>query len=223
MKLEELLENQRLVSGDYHATAGRTWRKFGENKLLHTPLVYSAFEFRLAIERYVFELYILMKKDDLLNGEVPNDALKQIDRFSNLVRLLHENAGNRFRLYRALLFNRIVAGLFFRMPRPLSIPDIGKFNAYWQRLSDYCHRQLKPAETWGSEKWIKKGYRLVSDVENYLYEISVRENFGWLEKTSLMKELSDERERFLNDKSVTEQSLKVRLEIMGPTLDKERL
>ena len=81
----------------------------------------------------------------------------------------------------------------------LSIPDIGIFHKYWSKLSEYCHRQINPTDTWDSKDWVKRGYLLLNDVENYLVKISVTENYGWVDKSSLVKDLSDLREEFVND------------------------
>ncbi len=219
MKIEEILNNERQVSGDYHAAAGKAWRIHGEKDLLHSSLIYSVFEFRLAVERYVFELYLLMEIDQLLEINIPDEALKRFDNFKSLIRILHENAGNKFKLFRVLIFNRHVSEIYFQIPKKLSVPDIGKLSSFWHSLSEYCHKQYKLDNSWASEDWIKKGYKLINEVESYLIQISIIEAFGWVNKNSLGPELSQERERFLNDKEFTEERLTLRLTLMKPVLD----
>lgn len=94
------------------------------------------------------------------------------------------------------------------MPKRLSIPDIGKLHKYWQKLSDYCHRQLEPKFTWDSNEWIEKGYELLKEVESYLWKISIEEEYGWVSKSRLIEELQDERTRFINDTNITEETIK---------------
>ena len=179
MEVNEILKQPRQSSGDYHAAAGMAWRRYGQKDLLHSPLAYSAFEFRLAIERYVFEIYYLVLRDKLVSaGDLPYEDLGKIDSFSSLIKLLHENTGSKLTLRRAFVFNRVFARVFTPLPQRLSIPDIGKFHKHWQQLSNYCHRQLEPEITWKSEDWIKKGYNSLNDVESYLWEISVKERYG---------------------------------------------
>ena len=108
MELNRILKGARETSGDYHAAVGMAWRRFGEKDLLHSPLVYSAFEFRLAIERYVFEIYYLILRDGMISAEgFTDEELKKIDRFSSLIKILHENSGNKLKLKRAFVFNKI--------------------------------------------------------------------------------------------------------------------
>ena len=199
------------------------WRRYGEKNLLHSPLAYSAFEFRLAIERCVFEIYYLVLRDKLISGgDLPDKDLKKIDSFSSLIKLLHENAGNKLRLSRVFIFNRVFAKVFTPFRRRLSVPDIGKFHKYWQQLSNYCHRQLKLGITWESEDWITTGYKLLNEVESYLWEILVKEKYGWVSKPTLTSDLQEERERFINDPNITEAQLELRMKLIKPALDFRR-
>ncbi len=220
MDIDDILKKPRQTSGDYHAAAGVAWRKYGEKDLLHSPLVYSAFEFRLAIERYVFEIYYLILRDELISDDdLTDENLKKIDNFSSLIKLIHENAGNKLKLYKAFIFNRVFAKIFTPLPKRLSVPDIGKLHKFWQKLSDYCHRQLQPEITWDSDDWIKKGYELLGDVESYLWEISIKEEYGWVSKPSLTPDLQEEREKFIDDRHMTEKQLELRMKLMKPALD----
>lgn len=220
MEIKEILNNNRQTTGDYHATAGMTWRRFGESDLLHSPLVYSAFEFRLALERYVFELYHLMVIDGIIkNVTRTKEELLEVRTFSSIITLIHENSGNKLKLYRAFIFNRAFVKIFVPIKKALSVPDIGKYHKYWSKLSEYCHLQLKPTDTWDSNKWIEKGYALLKTVENYLIKISVEEEYGWVAKSSLVKDLSDLREEFVNDSNLTLKSLEIRMNIMKPILE----
>lgn len=219
MDVNEILHNNRSTSGDYHAAAGKAWRIYGEDKLLHTPLVYGAFEFRLAIERYIFELYYFMVEDGIITDESRNkNELLEISKFSSIIAIIHENAGNKLKLYRALLFNSAFAKIFTPINKSLSVPDIGKFHGFWSKLSEYCHRQLRPSNTWGSEDWIKRGYTLLNKVENYLIKISVEEVYGWVDKSSLVQELQELREDFIN-KNYSLKSLEIRMNIIKPVLE----
>ena len=89
-------------------------------------------------------------------------------------------------------------------------------------MSEYCHRQLKTENTWKLEDWIKKGYELLSEVESYLWEISVIEAYGWVSKPSLTSDLQELRESFINDSNMTEQQLEIRMQLIKPALDFRR-
>ncbi len=105
----------------------------------------------------------------------------------------------------------------------LVLPDIGKLYKYWSGLSEYCHKQLKPEETWKSEKWIIKGYEFLNKVEDYLWKIFANKFLAWLKVKSMPEELKNERLLFLDEK-INESELKRRLEIIEPMiLFRERL
>lgn len=220
MEIKEILNNNRHTTGDYHGTAGMAWRCYGEVELLHSPLVYSAFEFRLAMERYVFEIYYFMVKDGIIIDETrTKNELLEISKFSSVITLIHENSGNKLKLNRAFIFNRSFVKIFIPINKSLSVPDIGKFHKFWSKLSEYCHRQLKPSKTWDSDKWVKKGYALLNNVENYLIKISVEEKYGWVYKSTLIKDLIDLRDEFINDNTISQKSLEIKMDIMKPVLE----
>ncbi len=219
MNLEDIINTPRQTSFDFHAAVAQSWRRIGERELLHSPLIYSAFEYRLAIERFVFELYYLMKKENLLSKQgLSKKELQRIDSFSSLISIIYENSGNKLKLYRILSFNKAFSQVFTKLHRSLSIPDLGKLHKFWQCLSEYCHRQLEPPETWEDLEWVKKGYDLLNEVENYLWQICISEHFGWLRENSLPKELLDERGKYLCGE-ITESQLKTRMEIIKPVLE----
>ena len=154
MEIKELLYNNRQTSGDFHATAGRSWRIHGESKLLHSPLIYSALEFRLAVERYIFEIYYFMVNDGIINDDSRSKSeLLDIKKITSVLTLIYENSGNKLKLYRAFTFNRTFSKIMTPIHTKLSIPDIGIFHKYWSKLSEYCHRQINPTDTWDSKDW----------------------------------------------------------------------
>lgn len=73
MEVNKIVKKPRDVKANFHVELAQSWRRYGEPKLLHSPLVYSAFEFRLCIEKIVFELYYLMVTENLLEGETLSD------------------------------------------------------------------------------------------------------------------------------------------------------
>lgn len=215
MNIVDIMKKPRQTSGDYHAAAGVAWLKYGVKESLHTPFLYSAFEFRLAIERYVFEIYYLILLDELISDEVLSDEdLKKMDSFSSLIKLIHENAGNKLKLFRAFKFNSVFVRVFLPLKQSLSVPDIGKFHKFWQKLSYYCHRKLKPEDTWDSSDWIKKGYELLGEIESYLVEISVEQHYGWISKPTLSHDLQNERENFILNQEMTEEQLEKKMQLL---------
>jgi len=48
--IKEILTKKRLNNADYHLEVGQVCRKYREPEKLHSPVVYLALEYRLAIE-----------------------------------------------------------------------------------------------------------------------------------------------------------------------------
>ncbi|MDZ7723244.1 MAG: hypothetical protein U5R06_10675 [candidate division KSB1 bacterium] len=222
MNLSKFIESKRKCSADYHLYMAKKWRKYGEPNLLHTPMIYSAFEFRMAIERFVFEIFYLIKEEQLLDStEFTEENIKKIDRFSNLLKVLYENVGNKKILFKAFYYNKTHVQIFTEGHIKLSIPDLGKLHKYWEELSEFCHRQLVPGKTWENYEWIKKAYLKLNRVEQYFHFLLVENNFGWLRKSSLPPELLELRNEFLNDEIDMDQLCK-RMEIVKPLLEHKK-
>jgi hypothetical protein len=98
--------------------------------------------------------------------------------------------------------------------------DIGVLERYWSGLSEYCHRQLKPNATWKSmgNTWLLRGYRLLNEVENYLWEIMVDSRIGWVHTDTLEPETFQARTDFVNG-NITESELRTRMALMSPVLE----
>ena len=215
-KLLESLEKERETKAAYHFLLGREWRLFGQPKRLHSPLAYAAFEFRCGIERCVIELFALIR-----DQQFSDDDLKGLERFSSLIQTLLNSQGGKLQLYRKLMFNRIYTQASRAPPEIwLSVPDLGILQRMWTELSEYCHRQLRPKTTWSSmgDEWVAAGYRLLNEVENYLYCIMSTGKIGWVPVESLPPEAAQARQDFLNGR-ITEADLKTRIELMTPVLE----
>ena len=215
MAIEDYINNKREVTLEYHLLAAREWRRYGEQDQLHTPLIYSAFEYRCAIERFVFEIFVLMNRDDLLEGSLD---INRVERFSSLVTIIHERAENRGRLYRMFRFNYLYVRHMMRLNVDISIPNLGTLKQFWQRLSDYCHKQMLPNETWDSKDYVQNGYQLLNEVEDYFYQHLHERRFGWLRIESIPQEAQDYRLQFINEE-ITEDRLLTFFNLMRPILE----
>lgn len=213
--LDRIIKGDRSTASYYHFHVARGWRIIGESRLLHSPLSYSAFEFRSAIERIVVELLVLIKK-----GNVSPAELEQIQRFSGLRNFLLTSAGGKRTLYRALRFNRILTQII-GVPANLcpSVPDITVLEKYWTRLSEYCHKQLSPYTTWESQgnHWIHIGYALLKEVENYLWQITISSPLGWFREETLPQDLIPTRTQFIEG-SIEENALVTRIKLLEPAV-----
>jgi hypothetical protein len=218
MDINELLRNPRHVSSGFHIEAGQAWRRAGEPSLQHAALVYAALEFRCAIERLVLELYIVIAPE----AAAAPDKLRD---FGSLVALVHQDAGNKRRLWRVLTFNEVYARVVIGLPFQMAVPDIGSLHRLWSRLSEYCHRQLVLAQTWDAEAWVRAGYAELHRAETTLWSLVVQQRRGWLDPETMPVEMQQERERFLassEDAETLERRLRLIKPVVQARLDRER-
>ena len=211
MDVENLLANKRHVSTGFHFLAGQAWRRRGAPAFEHSALVYSALEFRCAIERFVIELVVL------ISPEVAKTPEKLRD-FGSVVAIVHQDAGNKRQLWRILTFNESYARLVMGVPLAVAVPDIGVLHSWWQKLSEYCHRQLDLETTWESPQWVAEGYARLEELEVILYASTVEQRSGWLKVETMPIEMQEERERFLAG-SYSKNSLEHRLRLIMPVVE----
>ncbi len=217
--IQNFIKNKRdTVQSDYHARVGREWRILGESQQLHAPLSYSAFEFRIAMERCLLELLYLVNNKKLSDKELKYDI-------AQIKRALYKNQGSantgKNKLAKRMKFNSIYqknVGSQMGWPNnPIAIVDVDKVVRFWNKLSKYCHRQLNADSTWGNPRWVKNGYLLLNEIESYIWEIMVNRSVGWLEPDSLPLEIQNLASDYVEEK-IDESSLDMRLRIILPTL-----
>lgn len=100
--LVKIVEGSRETFSHYHLYMARGWQLIGEEKMLHTPLAYSAFEFRCAIERCLIELFVLIK-----NRKISPTDRKAMERFNSLVSAILSSEGGKRVLSRKMIFLKI--------------------------------------------------------------------------------------------------------------------
>jgi hypothetical protein len=218
----KIIDKNRETSSSYHLRLAREWRLYGGHKQLHNPLAYSAFEFRMAIERFLFEFYYLLNKRE---GFGDKEA-KKASSLKNLIKAICLKVDNKEILMKRLKFNRIVAenqivnGSYLRGPNLPSVFDIDLLYNYWQKLSNYCHKQLKPESTWESfgNGWVNKGYELLNEVEDYLFNIMVKNSMGWFNFDDNQDEMKTAQAEYISGK-IDDDALNIRIRIMTPILE----
>lgn len=210
MDVDKLLVDKRHVSTGFHFSAGQAWRRKGAAALEHSALVYSALEFRCAIERFVIELLVLIAPWVAQTPEKLRD-------FGSVVAMAHQDAGNKHQLWRIFTFNEAYARMVMGIPVTVAVPDIGVLHSWWQKLSDYCHRQLDLENTWDSPQWVAEGYARLEEIERILYASTVEQRSGWLKVETMPIEMREERERFLAG-SYSKSSLERRLRLIIPVV-----
>jgi len=162
----ELIKNKRDNNSKFHSDLAREWYFIGEKDRLHSPLIYSSLEYRMAIERFVFELMILIKKDEGITKKDENKTIK----FESLINYIYKITGGKSFYLKILRFNKIIMSI----ERPgliLAEPDLNLLFKNWKALSNFCHLKIRPDTSWNNnDNFIERGYNLLLEMKNYFYE-----------------------------------------------------
>jgi len=215
--LHQIIHHERDLSSGYHLMVARGWRIIGEQDKLHSPLAYSAFEFRCAIERILIELFVLMREKKPTKAD-----MRLMNSVGSVRKAIYRACGGKTEFERTQTFNRLFSQGSGVPPHIwMATVDIDYLEKLWSKLSDYCHRQLRPHETWKSKGnlWLKKGYKLLNEAEEYLWSIMVTSHVGWVERSTLQPEMRDALDQFVSGE-ITQATLEARLRIMGPVIKK---
>lgn len=109
----------RNVTANYHYHQGKNWLSFSSDESLIDPLVYCAFEFRLALERVEFELLA-----DIRGSKFNEYDFKCVTKVRNINRTINDLEVNQLILNRKLRFLNIVLKQAGCKSLPLAIIDL---------------------------------------------------------------------------------------------------
>jgi hypothetical protein len=213
--LNKIVHEPRATSTGYHFVVARAWRILGEQDKLHSPLAYSAFEFRCGIERTLIEQFALIRDHRLSEAE-----LKLIASMKGIRNALLRNFQTIERFRRTQIFNRLYSQGAGSPPAIwMSVIDFERLEKLWVRLSEYCHRQLRPDATWQSmgDEWLLRGYQLLNEVESYLWEITTTSHIGWVQPHTMQPEMHQAMQEFV-DGLIDQGTLETRLNLMSPII-----
>jgi len=204
------LEVPRFVTFDWHIVQVKKWLEFDGGQELDSVLVYAAVELRAAIERYLFELLYLLKECDFTK-----DDEKRCRSIKGIFAMMSETD----RFYRKTIeFTKLVVSITPGLPE-ITFVDTAYLNKKWKELSEYCHMQLRPEETFESigKKFQKRGFALIRKVLQKFNEWTVESNCGVLKRSSLPEEVRDVYDKFIHEKIDTQQARRM-LVLMEPIL-----
>jgi hypothetical protein len=204
------LEEKREVTYYWHIVQVRKWLKYDNGRKLDNALVYASLELRCAIERYLFELLVLLKKGNFTAEEVRR--CKSKDGILDVIRDTEPYYVKR------ATFTNLIASVDPKLPKVVII-DIKYLIRMWHTLSLYCHKQLKPKESFDSpnHQFQKKGFELINDVVITFMEWERIGAFGIIDKESLPPETRGVYEKYINDQ-IDEGQAKRMLNLMTPVL-----
>ena len=210
----DLIKNKRDNNSKYHSDLAREWYFIGEKDRFHSPLVYSSLEYRMAIERFVFEFMILIKKEEGITIKDENKTVK----FESLINHIYKIVGGKEFYMKILRFNYTILSIE-RPGLKLAELDLKFLYKNWKALSNYCHLNIRPDTSWKDNKnFIDKGYNSLLEMKEYFYENTHEKHLGWYAMNTIPnKEVLDLRNDFINDK-IDESALITRYNFMKPIL-----
>jgi len=203
-------EAPREVTFDWHIVQAKKLLEFDGGRELDSILVYAAVELRAAVERYIFELLYLLKE-----SKFSKDEEKRCRSITGIFALMKETDP----VYRKTIeFTKLVVSITPGLPE-ITVVDTAYLNRKWQDLSEYCHMQFRPEETFGSQsrKFQKQGFALIREVIQKFYEWKVESNSAILARSSLPEEVRDVYDKFIREEIDTGQAKRM-LVLIEPVL-----
>lgn len=210
-----LLEENRQVTFDWHISRVIKWLKFDGGRFLDSVLIYAAVDLRIAIERYILELLILLKYDDNHEQIFTESELKRIRSMKGIFALMQEVDPFYRKTFR---FTQMICEFTPELP-PLSIIDTSYLRRKWEELSEYCHKQLDPIDTFDSSdrEFQKIGFKLIQEVLDKFWDWGKGRATGILSRSSLDEDTLGVYNRFISDE-IDENQVRTSLKIMEPIL-----
>ena len=207
------LEEKRQVTFDWHFTQVLKWLKYDNGRKLDSVLVYASLELRCAIERYLLELLYLLKDQEL----TPDDERRCRSK-DGILELMKET--EPYYVKRAK-FTNLISSLIPGMPKVV-IVDIKYLIRVWDALSKYCHKQVRPDESFDSlnREFQEKGFRIIRETVNKFMEWESKGAVGITGKQSMPSEVRGVYDKYIKDE-IDEDRAKTMLKLMEPVLRRQ--
>ncbi len=205
------LTQKRKVTAQWHLQQVIKWLEFDDKRHLDNVLVYASFELRCAIERILIE-NILIMKDGKLN-EAEEKKCESKNGMMELMKIAEPNYRKRAD------FTNIILSKYPGKPKVI-ILDVKYLIRNWHKLSTYCHKQLKPEESFESagRDFQKKGFTLIESIIETLKKWSADRPLGLIQPTSMPQEVREVFDLYVQGK-ISENQAKIRLKLMDSVLE----
>jgi hypothetical protein len=211
----DFIARQRQVTCAWHLHQVKSWLRFDRDRHLGNILAYAAYELRCAIERCLFELLVFMK--DL---KLSKEEEKKCNSWAGLTSLMNE-ASRSYKEYQKRVVFTNIAVRVMRMPVPPVNPvNIAFLRDSWQKVSIYCHMQLRPEETFNDKEWVERGF---AEIAKTLAEFEriYKDSFGIGDISSMPPEVRELYQDFVADR-VDQRQVEARLRLMEPVLSQRQ-
>lgn len=117
----------------HHVVQGAAWLQKSDHGTNSTALSYTAFEFRLAIERLAVHYWT-----QLLKRRPEAEDFRDICSFKRIEQRIYSLGGHQKEIIGHFEFMRIVLNLL-EIKGDLVTPDLGQLAKQWHRCSELCH------------------------------------------------------------------------------------
>jgi hypothetical protein len=187
--LVKLIEENRLVTADWHFRQADDWLDYGNARFLDTPLIYACLETRLAIERVALELLVLLSEQQLPSTQEER-CRERIQDARKLIEEIEPDYRKRMR-FTSIVMEQIGGP-------PIAEIDMEKLKQWWLDLSKYIHGQVRPEQSYASpdRQFQKEGYALVREILGTCKEWFIRQNMGVLDVKDMQPEITEIYQKF---------------------------
>ncbi len=209
------LKENRQVTFDWHIARVIKWLQYDNNRFLDNILIYAAVDLRIAIERYILELLILLKYDGNNTDIFTSQEMRRIRSIKGIFAIMQETDP----FYRKTArFTQLICEITPELPT-ISIIDTAYLRRKWEELSNYCHKQLDPSNTFESNnrEFQKKGFALIREVVDKFWDWGRGRATGIISRSSMEKETLNIYNRFIRDE-INEEQVRISLKIIEPVL-----
>jgi hypothetical protein len=118
---------------NYHYEEGKAWLSQSKRGKNSTALSYAAFEFRLAIERIVFQYWFTIN-----NNEINQSNIQDVRSCKRMQNKIFKLGGNQNEIKKHFEFMQLILDSL-QIDTKLVIPDLGKLHNHYDSCSELCH------------------------------------------------------------------------------------
>jgi hypothetical protein len=122
---------KRQIPINYHYDEGKAWLKESRNGRRCTALAYAGFEFRLAIERIMFQYWFELNNFN-------EDHLDDIRSFKRMLNKIFKLAGNQNKIKKHIEFYQLLFQ-FLKIEKKFVIPNFSVLQKHYDTCCDFCH------------------------------------------------------------------------------------
>lgn len=212
MKRFEDIYTRRDQHADWNVVQAATLLFEGQERKCASLIIYSALEFRLAIEQLLFTVIAVGK-----GGTIDDETMIECHKKDGLFRVL-EDVSPKYSL--SCRFANVLASFYPEIPQ-IAEWDVRSLRRYYTALSELCHSQLVIRDFDVDPDGWRKKVELLEEVYRFL-EAGFKKGTGvW--KTQNADSTVDELWKEFSTGRINAEQLRTRFLIIKPVLDARRI